>query len=377
MSGPRVNSQLGQMVVLFALSLIVLILAVGLVIDGGYAFAQRRGAQNAADFAATAGTHIVAEARIGDMANGTDANVQAAIQAALAANHSQPVTFGATGPRYVGRSGNRLTFVGDPALGGVIPASAQGVVVGANATWRPFFLGVIGVSSWTASADAVAITPASDNGGGVVPFGVSLSSVQGAGALPICPAGQTAETCGTHHLTRGGLNSPGGFGWLKFGCQGPDAGGKFYGLGQRPAVSGGCQNNKPFLDNEWGTPPAPTNTYGCCTSVAASTALGYGNDIGSLPGNKASVNDGTPGVANAINNDLWVWVPIWDFANGNGSHGYYHIVGYSAFQIVHITGGKDIEGVLRLAVNPATGNPYDAPDPSLTLTYSGEIQLVR
>ena len=84
---------------------------------------------------------------------------------------------------------------------------------------------------------------------------------------------------------------------------------------------------------------------------------GIGNDIGSLPGNKASVNDGTPGINYVETNDLWVWVPIWDFANGNGSNGYYHIVGYSAFEIVHIKGGKDIEGVLRLAVDPATGNP--------------------
>ena len=44
------------MVVLFALSLIALVLIVGLVVDSGFAFAQRRGTQNAADFAAAAGT---------------------------------------------------------------------------------------------------------------------------------------------------------------------------------------------------------------------------------------------------------------------------------------------------------------------------------
>lgn len=370
----------GQMIVLFALSLVVLILLVGLVVDGGFAFAQRRGTQNAADFAATAGTRVVAQARVGDAANGTDTNVRAAIAAVLASNHAQPSAFdAATGPRYVDRSGNRLTFVGDPALAGAIPATAQGVVVGAKTSWKPFFLGIIGVSNWTASADAVAISPSTNGGGGVVPFGVSVSSVKGPGALSVCPPGQTAEACGTSHLTPGGLNIPGGFGWLKFGCYNrTDANGDHYGLGQvLPAASGGCANNKPFLDNEWGTPPAPPNTYGCCTSVSASTAAGYGNDIGSLPGNKASVNDGTPGVNYVETNDLWVWVPIWDFANGNGSNGYYHIVGYSAFEIVHISGGKDIEGVLRLSVDPATGNPYDFPDPNLLLKYSGAIQLVR
>lgn len=369
----------GQMVVLFGLSLVVLVLIVGLVVDGGYAYAQRRGAQNAADFAAIAGTRVVGEARIGDAVNGTDGNVKGAIQAVLAANHAQPATFDATnGPRYVDRSGNRLTYVGDAALAGAIPATAQGVVVVAKATWRPFFLGVIGVSSWSAAANAVAISPSANGGGGVVPFGVSVSSVSGGGAFPVCPAGQTAAACGTHHLTPGSTNVPGGFGWLKFGCQGPDADGLHFGLGQiPPASNGGCSNSKPFLDSEWGTPPAPPNTFGCCTSVAASKAAGYGNDIGSLPGNKASVNDGTPGVNYVETNNLWVWVPIWDFANGNGSNGYYHIIGYSAFEIVHIKGGKDIEGVLRLATDPATGKPYDFPDPNLLLSYSGAIQLVR
>lgn len=367
------------MIVLFGLCLVVLILMMGLVVDSGFAFAQRRGAQNAADFAATAGTRVVAQARVGDAVNGTDANVKGAIQAVLASNRAEPVTFDAvSGPRYVDRSGTRLTFVGDPVLAGKVPATAQGVIVSAKATWRPFFLGIIGVNSWSATADAVAISPATDGGGGVVPFGVSVSTVTGGAAWPVCPAAHTAESCGTLHLTPGSTNIPGGFGWLKFGCNIKDAGGKFYGLGQVPPVSnGGCSNSKPFLDSEWGTPPDPPNTFGCCTSVSASTAGGYGNDIGSLPGNQASVNDGTPGVDYVGTNDLWVWVPIWDFANGNGQNGYYHIVGYSAFEIVHIKGGKDIEGVLRLGVDPANGNPYDFPDPDLLIKYSGAVQLVR
>ncbi len=366
----------GQMIVLFALALIALVLVIGLVVDGGFAFAQRRTAQNAADFAATAGARVVALARLGDTVNGADGNVQGAITAVLASNHAQPITFdAATGPRYVDRSGTRLTYVGDPGLAGKVPVTAQGVSLVAQTSWRPFFLGLIGVNNWIASANAVAISPSTGGGGGVVPIGVSLASVKGAGAFPTCPAGQTAESCGTQHLTPGALNLPGGFGWLKFGCSGPDANNDPFGLGQ--GSSGGCSNSKPFLDTEWGTPPAPPNTYGCCTSVSASAAAGNGNDIGSLPGNKASVNDGTPGVDYVETNNLWVWVPIWDTANGNGSNGYYHIVGYSAFEIVHIKGGKDIEGVLRLGLDPATGNPYDSPDPNLLVTYSGAIQLVR
>ena len=53
-----------------------IILFAGLTIDGGYAFAQRRGSQNASDFAALAGARVIAEWVGGDTTNGTDANVE-------------------------------------------------------------------------------------------------------------------------------------------------------------------------------------------------------------------------------------------------------------------------------------------------------------
>ena len=72
------------MIALFALASTVIILAVGLTIDGGYAFAQRRGSQNASDFAALAGARVVAEWVGGDTTNGIDANVQTAITNSIA-----------------------------------------------------------------------------------------------------------------------------------------------------------------------------------------------------------------------------------------------------------------------------------------------------
>src|SRR5258705_8109080 len=92
---PRPDGQRGQMVVMFAISLVVIVLAVGLVIDGGNALAQRRGSQNAADFAALAGARIVAEYIGGDVTNGTDANVQASMNNSFAANAATPSTYGA------------------------------------------------------------------------------------------------------------------------------------------------------------------------------------------------------------------------------------------------------------------------------------------
>ena len=62
--------QQGQMIVLFGISLIALVLLIGLVVDGGFAFVERRNVQNAADFAALAGARVVAQARVGDAVNG-------------------------------------------------------------------------------------------------------------------------------------------------------------------------------------------------------------------------------------------------------------------------------------------------------------------
>jgi hypothetical protein len=383
------RSTRGQTLVLFALSLVGILLVSGLVIDGGYALSQRRQAQNAADFASLAGTRVVGAKLTGD-ATATDANALAAVEAALAANGAR--VSDATGKLYAARYVNQagaLVPAGDPAHqavgSGSIPAGAQGVVVDASRAWSPYFLGIAGMTNWSAGATAVSITPALNVGNGTVPFGMSLATLA---VHPVCPAGSTAESCGTFHLTDGSHNIPGGFAWFKFGCYtrtGSD--GKHYGLGQvLPAANGGCANSKPFLDTEWGAlPTTPGNTFGCCTSVTASTAAGFGNYIGSLPGNKASVNDIQTSINYFETNNIPAWVPVWDYANGNGSNGYYHIVGYVAFEIEHIKGGKDIEGVLRITDCPGNVAPpvggvaagCNAPDLNLTAAFNGVVQLTR
>ncbi len=69
---------------------------------------QRRVSQNTSDFAALAGARIVAQWIGDDATNGTDANVQAAINATVAANGGDPIMFGAPdGPTYVDANGAR------------------------------------------------------------------------------------------------------------------------------------------------------------------------------------------------------------------------------------------------------------------------------
>ncbi len=109
-------------------------------------------------------------------------------------------------------------------------------------------------------------------------------------------------------------------------------------------------------EDEWGnlgaTPPVPPNTYGCCTEVGLP---GSGDDIGSLPGNKVSVSDSTPGVDYYISTGTVGFVPIWDEADGTGSNGYYHIIGFAGFQITHVSGSKNIQGISAPGDLPRTG----------------------
>jgi hypothetical protein len=332
----------GQVIVLFALVLTLIVFAAGLVIDGGLGLAQRRAAQNASDFGALAGARVIAEYVAGDTVNGTDLNVQTAVATAVARNGGRPVTFGSpNGPRYVDSAGTLLTYVGD----GTIPAGVAGVQVESSRSWRPFFLAVFGVSQWDASATATAKGGYSTAGpppGTLFPAGISLSFFQ---TYPFCSgdiSSNPSDACYPQHLTPGNLNVPGGFGWLKFGCDG-------YGLGQDPpANAGGCGNDRPFLDSEIGP---PSNSYGCCTQVGQS---GSPDRIGSLPGNKVSAD-----CDYYIDNEITVTVPIWDTAGGTGQNGWYHIVGFAGFQITECRGGKDIEGVWRKAFfdGPVSSTP--------------------
>lgn len=96
---------------------------------------------------------------------------------------------------------------------------------------------------------------------------------------------------------------------------------------------------------------------------------GSADKIGSLPGNKASAD-----CSYYIDHQITVTVPIWDVAGGNGSNGWYHIVGFAGFQLTGCSGGKNIEGVWRLPFNlgPTTSTPGPAGVPQML-----GVQLVK
>lgn len=361
MSRLKNSSQGGQILVLFTVAVVVLLLGAGLVVDGGFAFNQRRVSQNAADFAAMAGTRIIGEWRTGIPAGaGTAANVQAAITATLDANQADLES-----AQYVDSSG---TSLGNVVGAGSIPSNAWGVVVGAKTTWRPFFLGIVGMNNWTASSTATAFTPGESVGGGVMPVGLQDSAFDD---LTQCPI-DNLTPC-VQGLT-GLQNIPGGFGWLTFGLNGN--GGKCDWASSLGMLDdGGCQANQNFLDSQVG-PPA--DSHGCCTAVGLPGSVDL---IGNLTGNKPA------DLSFYVDNQIPVWVPIWDTAGGEGRNGYYHIVGFGAI----VFAGEDTQhgrwltgAAIGGAGCPGAGNAVvpgheycAAPGGAFTIGVTGDVRLVH
>jgi Putative Flp pilus-assembly TadE/G-like len=337
-------SDRGQVIVLFAFALLVMVLMVGLVVDAGYAFAQRRGSQNAADFAAMAGSRIVGEYFTGQPAGaGTDANVDSAIRAALSSNRAELVN-----AQYVNAAGVINGTVG----AGTIPSSAAGVVVDADISWRPFLLGLIGINDWSAGSRATAMTKGIA-AGGVLPIGINGDRFLD---MPLCDA---AAGCSVD-LEPGTIIQPGQFGWLSFGADphGCDAA-PGYGLGMLPE---GCANNQGFLQNQIGP---PGDSHGCCTSILLTPDPD--RNIKGLTGNEWG------DLSWYIDNQVPVWVPIWDTSHGTGSNAYYHIIGFAAILLTGEDGSphaKWLEGVRLTDIG-------DTPNAFSLIGVTGEVYLVR
>ncbi len=178
----------GQILVLFALGLIVLLAGVALVIEGGNAYQNQRGVQNGADAAANAGATVLAR----DLAGvpKTDAEVAAAVATSGSSN-----ALTAMAAYYTNVDGNPIDAAGNvvapaaavvvgAAPAGAIPPNAQGVHVGGSRTFPTSFGKVIGFRDFTASAEAIAITGRA-TGGKMLPvvFPVNVTDCEGNGNL--------------------------------------------------------------------------------------------------------------------------------------------------------------------------------------------------
>lgn len=337
----------GQLLVVFALSLVVMILAVGLVIDGGNAWSQRRVAQNAADFSALAGTKVIS-ANLAAPGTQTNATVKSAVETALSANGLNATVLGTNySASYVNDVGS---LVSGYAAAGAVPAGVAGVQVTPSKSFNTYFLGVVGMTGFTASATATARTGSylgtyGGSGGNLVPIAVNLTTITGATECPPgAAAGSATPGCTPLAMTQGDTVAPGQFQWMSWNGTG----------------------NTPYLCSILG-PPANSPVY----TVPVN---GYLN----IPGNTGVSNSSCvrgqasplEGINGWVSLQTTILVPIISpgpgpcpagcFSNGtayppgvvgNGSNATYNVIGFAGFELTGCSNPciKNLQGVFRQA----------------------------
>lgn len=306
LDAPRPKRERGQILVLFAGGVTLLVMLMGLVIDGGTAFANRRDAQNDADLASMAGAKIVKDYYVSNPAL-TSSDVYAAIDARMTANGCDPASPTPCTWTADFVDGNEAVTGPVVAASSPIPATSTGgspqtvgVVVHVSRQPSTYFLGVIGQSTWQVAADATARSGPNDVAapGTLLPIGTNPPN-------PFVPGN-------SYVLTDNAPYGPGAFGWLSW-------------RGQN--ATGILENSICFPDND---------------------AMTFPVDIVGEPG----AHNGN-GVRDCL--DEWilrgtpVLIPIFDACEPcNGNNASFHVIGLASFVLT----GYDGSGP---AINNITG----------------------
>jgi len=158
---PRLGDEKGQTLALFAIGLVALVGMLGLIIDGGDTFAQRRGQQNVADLAAMAGAYAYVSTP-GDHA--TRASAATAAANTIATQN--------------GFTTDNSTAVTVTVASALRRATVQ---VDVGRPHRNYFAGILGMPTWNVSTTATAITGAPNAAIGAMPLIFNEKSFNGDG----------------------------------------------------------------------------------------------------------------------------------------------------------------------------------------------------
>ncbi len=152
--GPR-----GQILVLFALGIVAVVAMVGLVLDGGDTFNQRRDEQNGADLAALAGANAYLNDYFSTSSSSSATSAATAAAAASASANGFSGTLGATVNVAVS----------------LLPHGAS-VQVDITKPHKNAFASVMGFNTWDVSVTATAVTGTVDTAVGAAPWTMSVGA---------------------------------------------------------------------------------------------------------------------------------------------------------------------------------------------------------
>jgi Flp pilus assembly protein TadG len=189
--------------VIFALTSLVLLGVLGLALDGGYDYIQRRAMQNAADAAAFAGASAISR-------NQTDSQVTQAVLDAAARNGADPTrltcTF-ITNAYDTGTSGTTQPCSSSGVAMATFAANFTGVLVGTTERHQTFVFRALGIAESGASATAAARAqrPVGVTGGPFMVCGID-TAVTTAGANGY--TGGIYQTSGTYPTTTTSNGTP-------------------------------------------------------------------------------------------------------------------------------------------------------------------------
>ena len=212
----------GQSIVIITLLIIGVIAMLGLILDGGNAYVQRRRMQNAADAAALAGGRQLALANgAGDNSGGAEILVKNAVNTYITANG------GITSSNnlyafFVDQNGGSKGQIG--ANGG-IPLGATGVSVTISTQFPTYFLGVVNVNTGNVGAHTLVQTGLPEGVSNLFPVAVPTGTLTLSGSPPpgVCQYNvANPPTC----QIWGENTGPGSSGWTNFKVCG--AGGSNY-----------------------------------------------------------------------------------------------------------------------------------------------------
>jgi len=200
---PSPGDPRGQILVIFALALVAITAMVGLVLDGGSTFAQRRAEQNAADLAALAAAN--------------DLIVNQGSADWLGTAHSIAELNGYED----GVNGVTVTVTCRNCPGQALDANYEGVQVKVDITGkhRNAFVGVVGMPTWDVSVTATSKTGWPDSAAGPAPFIVSKKAFDEAGKATSCTG--KSDQCDLEHPVNDTPTQPKEFTWTDFGYDKP------------------------------------------------------------------------------------------------------------------------------------------------------------